>query len=37
MVDDTEDSRRKQVRLTEEALRHLAQLSRAMVKAASGA
>lgn len=33
---DTEDTRRKQVQLTEEALRHLAQLSRAVVKAAGG-
>lgn len=30
----TEDARRKQVELTDEALRHFAQLSRCMVKAA---
>jgi DNA-binding MarR family transcriptional regulator len=34
---DTEDARRKQVELTDEALRHFAQLSRALVKAAKGA
>ena len=33
---DTEDARRKQVELTEDALRHFAQLSRALVKAAKG-
>jgi hypothetical protein len=36
LLADTEDTRRKQVQLTEEALRHLAQLSRAVVKAAGG-
>ena len=34
---DTEDARRKQVQLSEDALRHFAQLSRAVVKAAKGA
>lgn len=34
---DTEDARRKQVELSEDALRHFAHLSRAMVKAAKGA
>ena len=34
---DTEDARRKQVELTDDALRHFAQLSRALVKAAKGA
>ena len=33
---DTEDARRKQVQLTEDALRHFAHLSRALVKAAKG-
>jgi len=33
---DTEDARRKQVELTEDALRHFAHLSRALVKAAKG-
>ena len=33
---DTEDARRKQVELSEEALRHFAQLSRAVVKAVKG-
>lgn len=33
---DTEDARRKQVVLSDDALRHFAQLSRAMVKAAKG-
>lgn len=33
---DTEDARRKQVALTEAALKHFAQLSRCLVKAASG-
>lgn len=37
MLADTEDARRKQVELTDGALRHFAQLSRALVKAASGA
>ena len=36
LLADTEDARRKQVQLTQEAQRHLAQLSRAVVKAASG-
>jgi hypothetical protein len=34
---DTEDARRKQVQLSDDALRHFAQLSRAVVKAAKGA
>jgi hypothetical protein len=34
---DTEDTRRKQVELSDAALRHFAQLSRALVKAAKGA
>jgi len=34
---DTEDARRKQVELSDDALRHFAQLSRAVVKAAKGA
>ena len=34
---DTEDARRKQVELSEGALRHFAHLSRAVVKAAKGA
>lgn len=34
---DTEDPRRKQVELSDHALRHFAQLSKAMVRAASGA
>ena len=34
---DTEDARRKQVELTDEALRYFAHLSRALVKAAKGA
>lgn len=34
---ETEDARRKQVELTDDALRHFAQLSRAMVKATRGA
>lgn len=34
---DTEDARRKQVQLSDEALRHFAQLSRAVVRAAKGA
>lgn len=33
---DTEDARRKQVELSDDALRHFAHLSRAMVKAAKG-
>jgi hypothetical protein len=33
MLADTEDSRRKQIALTKEALDHFARLSRAMVKA----
>jgi len=33
---DTEDARRKQVELSDDAMRHFAQLSRAMVKAARG-
>ena len=33
---DTEDARRKQVELTDDAMRHFAHLSRAMVKAAKG-
>ena len=33
---DTEDARRKQVELTDDALRHFALLSRALVKAARG-
>jgi DNA-binding MarR family transcriptional regulator len=33
---DTEDARRKQVELSDDAMRHFAQLSRAMVKAAKG-
>ena len=33
---DTEDARRKQVELSEDALRHFAQLSRAVLKAARG-
>ena len=33
---DTEDARRKQVALTEAALKHFAQLSRCLVKAANG-
>lgn len=37
MLADTEDARRKQVELTDAALRHFAQLSRALVKAAKGA
>lgn len=37
MLADTEDARRKQVELTDEALRYFAQLSRAIVKAAKGA
>lgn len=37
MLADTEDARRKQVELTDDALRHFAQLSRALVKAAKGA
>ena len=37
VLGDTEDARRKQVMLSEDALRHFAQLSRAMVKAAKGA
>ena len=36
MLADTEDARRKQVELTDDALRHFAQLSRALVKAANG-
>jgi len=36
MLADTEDARRKQVELTDDALRHFAQLSRAVVKAAKG-
>ena len=34
---DTEDARRKQVELTDAALKHFAQLSRCLVKAARGA
>ena len=34
---DTEDARRKQVELSDDALRHFAQLSKAMVRAAKGA
>nr|WP_222623171.1 winged helix-turn-helix domain-containing protein [Ramlibacter cellulosilyticus] len=34
---DTEDARRKQVELSDAALRHFGQLSRAVVKAAKGA
>lgn len=34
---DTEDARRKQVELSDDALRHFAHLSRAVVKAAKGA
>ena len=34
---DTEDARRKQVELSDAALRHFAHLSRALVKAAKGA
>lgn len=34
---ETEDARRKQVALTDAALQHFAQLSRAMVKASKGA
>jgi DNA-binding MarR family transcriptional regulator len=37
LLADTEDARRKQVELTDDALRHFAQLSRALVKAAKGA
>ena len=37
MLADTEDARRKQVELTDDALRYFAQLSRALVKAAKGA
>ena len=37
MLADTEDARRKQVELTDDALKHFAQLSRCLVKAAKGA
>lgn len=36
LLADTEDARRKQVELTEEALRHFALLSRCMMKATRG-
>jgi len=36
MLADTEDARRKQVELTDAALRHFARLSQCLVKAASG-
>ena len=36
MLADTEDARRKQVELTDAAMKHFAQLSRCLVRAARG-